>query len=44
VSFRFRNGDQLNGVPVAQAVEQIAGFAASRRNNSPTAADFPPVP
>ena len=40
VSFRFRDGEQLNGVPVAQAIEHIAGFAASRRNNSPTAADF----
>jgi threonyl-tRNA synthetase len=43
VSFRFRNGDQLNGVPVPQAVEQIAGFVVSRRNNSPTAADLAPV-
>ncbi len=40
VSFRFRDGEQLNGVPVAQAIEHIAGFAASRRNSSPTASDF----
>jgi threonyl-tRNA synthetase len=44
VSFRFRDGEQLNGVPVARAVEDIVGFAASRRNSSPTAADFSPVP
>jgi threonyl-tRNA synthetase len=44
VSFRFRDGEQLNGVPVARAVEDIVGFAASRRNTSPTAADFSPVP
>jgi threonyl-tRNA synthetase len=40
VSFRFRNGEQLNNVPVPQAVEQIAAFVASRSNASPAAADF----
>ena len=37
VSFRFRDGTQVNGVPVAQAVEQIAGWVASRNNANPTA-------
>jgi threonyl-tRNA synthetase len=40
VSFRFRDGEQLNGVPVADAVRKIADFAASRRNSSPALADF----
>ena len=43
VSFRFRNGEQLNNVPVPQAIEQITAFVASRGNASPAAADFPPV-
>lgn len=37
VSFRFRDGSQRNGVPVADAVAYIAGWVASRRNDSPTA-------
>src|SRR5262249_876234 len=37
VSFRFRDGSQWNGVPVAEAVEFIAGFVGSRRNDGPTA-------
>ena len=37
VSFRFRDGTQVNGVPVADAVEQITAWVASRRNESPTA-------
>jgi len=37
VSFRFRNGSQINGVPVAHAVEAIAGWIARRENDSPTA-------
>ena len=40
VSFRFRDGEQLNGVPVALAADQIAGFVASRANHSPSVADF----
>jgi threonyl-tRNA synthetase len=40
VSFRFRDGSQVNGVPVADAVEAIAGWARSRRNDSPTADSF----
>ncbi|AQP49221.1 threonine--tRNA ligase [Tessaracoccus aquimaris] len=37
VSFRFRDGSQRNGVPVDEAVEEIAAFIASRSNESPTA-------
>jgi threonyl-tRNA synthetase len=37
VSFRFRDGTQRNGVPVAEAVDRIASWVADRRNDSPTA-------
>ncbi|MFW0790433.1 threonine--tRNA ligase [Gordonia sp. CPCC 205333] len=37
VSFRFRDGTQINGVPIADAVEKIAAWVASRRNESPSA-------
>ena len=37
VSFRFRDGTQANGVPVAEAVERIADWIARRDNTSPTA-------
>jgi len=37
VSFRFRDGTQVNGVPVAQAVAMIAGWVSRRENASPTA-------
>jgi len=40
VSFRFRDGQQLNGVPVAQAADQITDFVARRANHSPSVADF----
>ena len=30
VSFRFRNGDQENGIPVAVAIERITGIIAAR--------------
>ncbi len=40
VSFRFRDGEQLNGVGVEQAADQIAAFVASRANHSPSLADF----
>ena len=43
VSFRFRDGEQLNGVPLALALDQLAGFVASRANHSPSAADFSSV-
>jgi threonyl-tRNA synthetase len=37
VSFRYRDGSQRNGIPVAQAVEEIADFVARRVNTSPNA-------
>ncbi|SNS48822.1 threonyl-tRNA synthetase [Geodermatophilus pulveris] len=37
VSFRFRDGSQHNGVPVAQAVAAIAAWVAGRANADPTA-------
>ena len=36
VSFRFRDGGQINGVPVAKAVEAIAEWVERRENASPT--------
>jgi threonyl-tRNA synthetase len=43
VSFRYRDGDQRNGVPLEQAVAEIAGFIADRVNHSPAVADFAPA-
>ncbi len=40
VSFRFRDGGQINGVPVAKAVEQIVEWIERRDNASPTAEAF----
>ncbi|MDX8035802.1 threonine--tRNA ligase [Lentzea sp. BCCO 10_0856] len=37
VSFRFRDGTQINGVPVERAVEQIVEWVGRRENSSPTA-------
>jgi threonyl-tRNA synthetase len=37
VSFRYRDGSQRNGVPVEEAVEQIAAWIAARHNTDPTA-------
>ncbi|SFP97968.1 threonine--tRNA ligase [Amycolatopsis rubida] len=37
VSFRFRDGGQINGVPVEQAVEAIAEWVERRENASPSA-------
>ena len=37
VSFRFRDGTQLNGVPVDTAVSAIADWISGRVNTSPTA-------
>ncbi|NDK90436.1 threonine--tRNA ligase [Gordonia desulfuricans] len=36
VSFRFRDGTQVNGVPVAEAIETIVEWVGSRRNESPS--------
>ncbi|MGI8880960.1 MAG: threonine--tRNA ligase [Jatrophihabitans sp.] len=40
VSFRYRDGEQRNGIPVAQAAEEIVDFVSRRLNTSPTSADF----
>jgi threonyl-tRNA synthetase len=40
VSFRYRDGEQRNGIAVEQAVSEIADFVARRVNESPTAAHF----
>jgi threonyl-tRNA synthetase len=37
VSFRYRDGTQRNGIPVGQAVDEIADVVARRVNTSPTA-------
>ncbi|MFY1632618.1 threonine--tRNA ligase [Solwaraspora sp. WMMB335] len=37
VSFRYRDGSQRNGVPVAEAVAHVVDVVASRTNSSPTA-------
>ncbi len=37
VSFRFRDGTQRNGVPVADAVDLITTWITSRQNANPTA-------
>ncbi|PFX03929.1 Threonine--tRNA ligase [Nocardia farcinica] len=40
VSFRFRDGTQVNGVPVADAVATIVAWITNRENASPTAEGF----
>jgi len=37
VSFRFRDGSQRNGVPVAEAIRLITDWIGRRDNASPTA-------
>ncbi len=44
VSFRFRDGSQRNGVPVADAVDALTGWVTRRENASPTAGTLPPAP
>jgi threonyl-tRNA synthetase len=44
VSFRFRDGTQLNGMPVADAVAAVAGWIGSRTNVSPNADVFAATP
>ncbi|MCO1578716.1 threonine--tRNA ligase [Crossiella sp. SN42] len=43
VSFRFRDGTQINGVPVDTAVELIATWVDRRENSSPTAETVSPL-
>ncbi|GAA1395906.1 threonine--tRNA ligase [Luteococcus peritonei] len=40
VSFRFRDGSQLNGVTVERAVQMVTDWVASRSNQNPTAENF----
>jgi threonyl-tRNA synthetase len=40
VSFRFRDGSQINGIPVDEAVATVTDWIAQRVNSSPTADDF----
>jgi threonyl-tRNA synthetase len=40
VSFRFRDGTQVNGIPVAEAVTRVVDWIASRNNAAPTADAF----
>ncbi|XGP78040.1 threonine--tRNA ligase [Actinokineospora auranticolor] len=37
ISFRFRDGTQINGVPTARAVEAVHAWITRRDNTSPTA-------
>jgi threonyl-tRNA synthetase len=37
VSFRYRDGSQRNGIPVAEAIAEIVDTAQRRVNASPTA-------
>ncbi|MDM7489281.1 MULTISPECIES: threonine--tRNA ligase [Rhodococcus] len=43
VSFRFRDGTQVNGVPVADAVRLVTEWIGRRENASPTAELVAPV-
>jgi threonyl-tRNA synthetase len=36
VSFRYRDGSQRNGVPVAEAVDRVAAWIEARHNVDPT--------
>ncbi|WP_280346198.1 threonine--tRNA ligase [Nocardia neocaledoniensis] len=40
VSFRFRDGSQVNGVPVDDAVATVLAWIGNRENTSPTADGF----
>jgi threonyl-tRNA synthetase len=40
VSFRFRDGSQINGVPIPKAVDAIEGWIRRRVNLSPSADNF----
>jgi threonyl-tRNA synthetase len=37
VSFRYRDGSQRNGIPIAQAVDEIVDIVTRRVNTSPSA-------
>ncbi len=40
VSFRYRDGSQRNGIPIEQAVDEIAAHIEHRVNESPTAEQY----
>ncbi|MEO9139746.1 MAG: threonine--tRNA ligase [Jatrophihabitans sp.] len=40
VSFRYRDGSQRNGIPIAQAVEEIVDVVTRRSNVSPNAEQY----
>ena len=40
VSFRYRDGSQRNGIPTAQAVDEIVDWVGGRENGSPSEASF----
>ncbi|MDP9118558.1 MAG: threonine--tRNA ligase, partial [Actinomycetota bacterium] len=44
VSFRYRDGEQRNAIPVDQAVAEIVDTVTRRLNRSPGAEQFPPAP
>jgi threonyl-tRNA synthetase len=41
VSFRYRNGQQRNFVPLDEAVRHVVDFIASRDNREPSAEPAP---
>jgi threonyl-tRNA synthetase len=43
VSFRFRDGTQVNGVPVDRAIAAVEDWITRRVNDSPTAETFSPA-
>jgi threonyl-tRNA synthetase len=43
VSFRYLDGTQRNGIAIADAAQEIAGFIAARINTAPTAESFGPA-
>jgi threonyl-tRNA synthetase len=44
VSFRYRDGSQRNGVPLAEAVAHVVDVVRSRVNTGPSAPPAPPAP
>jgi threonyl-tRNA synthetase len=40
VSFRYRDGEQRNGIPLDRAQAEMTDFVARRVNTSPTSSDF----
>jgi threonyl-tRNA synthetase len=43
VSFRYRDGSQRNGIPIAQAIDEVADIVARRVNESPSAEHYAPA-